>query len=442
MIVSYLALTVALSAPNLQDPLGQLSNSSRRERIEHVRAQYLAATEERRIAALAVFSGVRSAANPTGHSLGERELAMLPKVLDPLVDEALTVDQSLAQALELRVVPGAFESRVDGLGEAVTVHLARGSTALPAGDSVISLHWVGPDGSKTRARREVIPAHVLGTGHFEMFIRPPVSQPAEWALVCEVGLGEDAGWSRPLKVECVERLSARREALKSSPRVELDGWTPMRSLEELCLYGVRHPVLGASGLLELAEQGSYGALRAVRLPSGLEMQIPGDNETKGCLIIVGGSTYSPLELAAGASSSAWQSFAKSEQLRVIFIDLPLVAKEGKPSMMMRMMELQEERSDEKMHLVAFGDAAGFIPSMRLRHPELDLASVTLVSDSIRRGGRDPRLDVKTLLVECSGSSPLPEWSREEGFGSVVIREPFILAGPFVPELIRSWIREE
>ena len=50
--------------------------------------------------------------------------------------------------------------------------------------------------------------------------------------------------------------------------------------------------------------------------------------------------------------------------------------------------------------------------------------------------------MKTLLVECSGSSSEPEWRREEDFGAVLIREPFILAGPFVPELIRSWIREE
>jgi hypothetical protein len=130
--------------------------------------------------------------------------------------------------------------------------------------------------------------------------------------------------------------------------------------------------------------------------------------------------------------------ASSEQLEVIFINLPLVAKGGKPSMLMRLKEIHEERPGKELHLVAFGDAAGYIPSMRARHPELPLASVTLVSDSIRRGARDPRLDVRTLLVECSGSSADQQWSREEDFGSVLIREPFVLAGLFVPELIQSW----
>ncbi len=425
-----------------QSSLDQLSTSLRRERVEHARAQYLAATEERRIAALALFSGVRSAANPSGASLGKGELEALLEVLDPLDEEALTVDQGIAGALELRVVPGAFESRVDGLGEAVTVHLTRRSAALPAADSVVSLYWVAPDGSKTRARREGIPAGVLGAGHFEMFIRPPVSEPGRWQLICEVGLDEEAGWSRPVVVECIGKLSARREALKSSPRVELDGWTPLQSLEQLCLSGIRHPVLGASALLELAERGSHGSLKAMRLESGLEFHLSLKSEPRGSLVIAGGSTYSPLELAAGACSEAWERLAESERLRVIFIDLPFVAKGGKPSMVMRLKEIQAERPDQELHLVAFGDAAGFIPSMRARHPELPMASVTLVSDSIRRGGRDPRLDVRTMLIECSGSSAEQRWSREEDFGSVLIREPFVLAGLFVPELIQSWNSEQ
>ena len=58
-----------------QSPQEQLSSSLRRERIEQIRAGYLNASEERRVAALELFSGVRSAANPTGGSLASvREL--------------------------------------------------------------------------------------------------------------------------------------------------------------------------------------------------------------------------------------------------------------------------------------------------------------------------------------------------------------------------------
>ena len=107
-------------------------------------------------------------------------------------------------------------------------------------------------------------------------------------------------------------------------------------------------------------------------------------------------------------------------------------------MAMRLREIHDEHPDEALHLVAFGDAAGFIPSMRARHPEIPLESVTLVSDSIRRSGRDPRLDVRAMMVECSGSAPEQLWKREVDFGSVLIKEPFILAGLYVPELMLVW----
>ena len=201
-------------------------------------------------------------------------------------------------------------------------------------------------------------------------------------------------------------------------------------------------MLGANALLELAERGSTGGVKALQLDSGLEFHLASVAEPRGSLVIAGGSTYSPLELAAGACAGAWRRLAKVERLEVIFIDLPLVAKGEKPSMLMRLKEIYEERPEKELHLVAFGDAAGFIPSMRARHPELPLASVTLVSDSVRRGGRDPRLDVKTLLVECSGSSTERQWNLEEDYASVLIREPFALAGLLVPELIQSWIRAQ
>ena len=438
MISLSFLIAVPLFIAASQSPQEQLSSSLRCERIEQIRAGYLNASEERRAAALELFSGLRSAANPTGGSLGFKELDALVEVLAPTASELLTVAQGLARAIDLRVTPGAFESRVEGMGEAMTVHLTRRSAALPEGDSVVSLYWVAPDGTESRARSEMIPAGAFAAGSFEMFIRPPVSEPGSWELVCDVGLGEDVGRSRSVGVECLNELNARREALKNLPRQELSGWTPLKALEALCVRGIRHPVLGASELLELAERGSSGALTAVRLESGLEFHLADSPQAKGSLVIAGGSTYSPLELAAGVCGEAWERFAESEQLRVIFIDLPLVAKGGRPSMAMRLREIHDEHPDEALHLVAFGDAAGFIPSMRVRHPDIPLGSVTLVSDSIRRSGRDPRLDVRAMMVECSGSAPEQLWTREVDFGSVLIKEPFILAALYVPELMLVW----
>ena len=64
--------------------------------------------------------------------------------------------------------------------------------------------------------------------------------------------------------------------------------------------------------------------------------------------------------------------------------------------------------------------------------------MTLVSDSLKRAKRDPRLDLRTLLVECSGDSSEPAWSEDDGFHRVLIREPFLLSSALVPELISAW----
>ena len=87
-----------------------------------------------------------------------------------------------------------------------------------------------------------------------------------------------------------------------------------------------------------------------------------------------------------------------------------------------------------------GGVAGFVPSMRARYPELPLDSVTLISNSLKRNGRDPRLDIQTMLVECSGESPDSAWNREEGFRQVLIREPFVLSAALVPDLMLDWDR--
>ena len=169
-----------------QGPVDEFPLIVRRERIELVRARYAAAGEEERRAALHAFDGVRSAANPKGKELGLRELNAVLRALEPRADPALSAEQVLADALLLRVVPGAFESRSDGLGEATTVHLTRTMDVAVEGDPILSLYWSGPNGEELRARREVIPQAIVKSGIVEMFIRPPKSAPGAWRLVCEV----------------------------------------------------------------------------------------------------------------------------------------------------------------------------------------------------------------------------------------------------------------
>ena len=428
-----------------QGPVEEFSFVIRRERIELARARYAAAAKEERSAALHIFEGVRSAANPKGEELGLRELDAVLRALepggDPAQDGVLSPEQALANALSLRVVPGAFESRSEGLGEATTVYLERAWDVAVEEDTVLSLYWSGPNGEELRARSEMIPQKAITLG-VEMFIRPPKSAPGTWRLVCEVGMGEGAHRGLPVVVDCVEDLAARRKSLAAVPREDLAGWTAEQALEDLCAHGVRHPVLGARALLVLAEKGVVGHARAEACGGSLEYHFAPAAEPVGTLVLVGGGTFSSLELVAGASSDAWKDYAETERLRLVLLDLPLTAGAERLSLPKRLAELREERSGGEFHLAAFGDAAGFVPSMRARNPELPLDSVTLVSDSLKRAGRDPRLDVRTMLVECSGDSKDSPWSREEDFGKVIISEHFVLSAASVPELMIVWNRAQ
>jgi hypothetical protein len=405
-----------------------------------VRARYQAASEERREAALEVFKGLRSAANPEGKELDLNSIDLVLSALDPARLGAESPEQALASVLSLRVVPGAFEARSEGRGEATTVHLVRRRDVVIEGDQILSLYWLGPDGEEIRARREVVPHAVVRAGTVEMFIRPPVAAPGPWQLVCEVGMDKRASRGLPVSVDCVSDLTARRSALAALPAVSMRGRTLGESLTALCDRGVRHSALGASELLTLAEGGALGRLQPVTHHGSLELHITPESEPTGTLVIVGGSALSPLELAAGAASRAWLSFAESERMRVILLDLPLSARRGGLSLPMRIIELREERPEDAFHLVAFGDVAGFVPSMRTRYPELPLDGVTLVSGSLKRAGRDPRLDIRTMLVECSGESLEPAWNKGEGFGQVLIREPFVLSAALIPDLMIAWDR--
>ena len=158
-----------------QGPVEKFPLVVRRERIELVRAHYAAAGEEERRAALHAFEGVRSAANPKGKELGLRELGAVLRALEPGADLTSSPEQALADTLSLRVVPGAFEPRSDGFGEATTVYLTRTMDVAVEGDPILNLYWLGPNGEELRARREVIPRAIVRLGVVEMFIRPPKS---------------------------------------------------------------------------------------------------------------------------------------------------------------------------------------------------------------------------------------------------------------------------
>ena len=119
----------------------------------------------------------------------------------------------LVESLDLRVVPGLFAARREGLGEAMTVHVEPLYPADARCDLHLSLHWISPDGERIRARTEPVAASAFRQP-FAMYIRPPASEPGTWRLVAEGQREDSVARGLPVAVECVREPAGRMEALR------------------------------------------------------------------------------------------------------------------------------------------------------------------------------------------------------------------------------------
>ena len=81
-MITLLSIAAPLLVAAPQDSVDEFSMRLRRERIELVRAQYVDADEEGRLAVRRLYKEVRSAANPDGRALGLTELGSLLRALE------------------------------------------------------------------------------------------------------------------------------------------------------------------------------------------------------------------------------------------------------------------------------------------------------------------------------------------------------------------------
>ncbi len=358
----------------------------------------------------------------------------------------------LLDSVDLRVVPGAFNARKEGRGEAMTVRLTSIWDSLvpkeEEGTLEVSLVWTSPSGEESVARREEANVMNMEDG-FDMYIRPPVSEPGVWHLTLELGTPVGLVRSGAVAVECVRDLPALQESLSSHGNSPIA--TQLKSRLDLLLeYGIRiastatiaswvedwkSPQQNALGL-----HAFDGAL--VGVPADLFVQLNQKPDAKGVLLVLVKENESPVDLFNGARSAAWAELAEACDLRILAGRVPLSITSAE-SLAACLAQLEQNTSGP-IYVLGRGEAGQLLPSILAKNPELPMDALIL-SETLGAGGDLPEGLACPVLRVASGLTAASNDASESGEGAdrrtrVILPAQDPVAAFQATQVIQSWIQ--
>ncbi len=292
-------------------------------------------------------------------------------VIEPAVDGADAHWDSLdrlAGALDLVVVPGAFEIVNDGLTEPITVHVSRawGSDAFEA---ELALEWVDAAGQRSHARREAIAAAAIGPTAFAMYLRAPATAAGRCHLMGQLARrpsGPFAARLPAVRVDAIENLRARLEALRQRERIDQPGYRRLEELlSRLLIAGLRGSTAlgGGEMLLALERWGIDGPPSSLLVP--LELSFEDERgaehwlwsysparEPERAIAFLAHSAESAEQVFAGELGAGWFEFAEQSGTQLLATRLP-----RSPALAAQGVErLREWTGALELIVVARGDA--------------------------------------------------------------------------------------
>ncbi len=422
------------------------------EREARLREDWVRVGDARRRLALDLIHARRRPGEPAGARVSFETLADVACILDGGDPEAAhrPWSERMVRSLDLRVVPGVFAARDEGRGESMVVRV-ESLYALPAPEGIeelpIVLTWLGPAGEELQARAEPVPTTCLTRTGFEMFVRPPVSEPGRWHLVAEVGHGAARRRGVEVAVDCVGDLGARARRLQlesqrapSVLRSEL--WAAVGQLRE---HGLRRlATLFLGHWFDFSEERPPATLTAPVVPSSLGSAalaqgpvfwtLPNDGPFERALVIVCGTAEHPSEVLSGAVGEGWRRLSVARATRV----LVCAPSPGVPARLMeRCASLASERGWSEVHLMARGDQGTALLAEVQRRDSPPIAGLILCATP----GAGPRdgagLAVPLLTIDALAAQ---ETSAEgEGWSRIGCREPGFLLDLRVPSLVAAWL---
>jgi hypothetical protein len=404
------------------------------------------APEERARPAWQALADGRRPGRPALQAL---DFQVLAAVRRELLGERIEGDglQELADSLDLRVVPGCFAAREEGLGEAMVVHVSQLWPATSQ-DALLSLWWLGPNGERQRARQEPIRASSLERG-FEMYVRPPVSSGGRYHLVPELEVGLRTVSGLPVPLDCVPGLEQLTGRLRGTSPLSAGalGRTFRSRLGDLLELGVRSgsttPLSEQLAILE--GESELARPLAAESVEGLELVELGPaeaEESSGTMVLVASAPGgSALDLCTGVLGTGWSELARREGLRVVSASLPDTMRGPKP--WLEVCEVLRRECDELI-VVATGELALLLPGELARGEERPIDALVLFETPAVRAPAPSAVIRPTLVLEGGA-----EAAGEELAGPPELRwlrlsrlEPDLALRAQLPRIVGEWLDRE
>jgi hypothetical protein len=423
------------------------------ERLEEFRAGWIDARPELKERALDRLRAFRDPAAPPWSEPAFAVLTEARYLLTGGTVESYPPLQRVADLLDLRLAPGAFEARSDGRPQSITVRVAPLDYTDAPRVNRVKLYWVGPNGREEQVRDEQVMGPALDPPGFDMYIHAPFSEPSEWTLMAEVRAGNSWGRTPPVRVSCVDDLERRIARVREEARTHPDDGrtqTVLVPILDQIDVGMRpQPGESFSALLTRSEkEASDSAGLSARPWASFDgtpvwelSGAPAQAET--AVLLLGSFEHPPEARLTGTRGATWAEAARAADLIVLSTRTVL----GADRLAAIRERLEEERGVRKLILVAFGAA---VPDATVLRPWLPDSPVDglVLSTSLIAGTRPPRVllmptlvldavaddDELEVLGPAAGSEARTTWVRR--------RELPFTAELALPGLLVDWLKAE
>jgi len=352
--------------------------------------------------------------------------------------------EPLAEALDLRCVPGAFApSTPEAKRQPITVHVTPlYRTLVPAEAFQLVLSWQGPRGEQVEARREMVEPGAVQPAGFEMYVHAPPSEPGTWWLLPQVVIEGATAQGLPVPVECVADLEARFPGLQTrDPAAAL-------AVRRLLETGARDPRLPS------IEDLLSGKDTPREHPFRIEGFVLGDHElvaiepeppaeVQATLVAIAPSSERASWLFAGPALDRWREFARTERVRVLSTDLPILDRAGPDSCALT-AALRAREPDRPILLLARGPVMSEL-AMALQAGMEPCFDALVQSSLLMQGARPtalaprPALFVEVLALEAHAPEPV-EIEGGSSFYHARTPGPPLFADLELPSHIAAWLR--
>ena len=446
-------LLLGATASPAQRPLEEMQRrNAYLERRLAMEAAWQAAGEEQRERARALFEQRLERGVPAAFTASAKLLTHATRLLEGGGPDtaAIGFERRLADSLDLRVIPGAFEPADGEHGDPTIVRVLAlypvDWSARELDQVELALYWLGPGGEELQARTETVHRDAFRAPGFEMYGWAPATRGGTWRMVPEVRTEAGVARGVPVTVECIPDLAdALAAARATEPRTAVEALL-RRTLIETVRGGVRNARLPP--VSELLQWDRGGATVPAPLDPGLagteggvELPAPEGSAARRVVIVLAPPFEDAEWVLAGRQGEAWRAMVERLGCRLIATSLPAWNPRG-PSVIELASRLEREDPELELVLVVHGVGLRRLQIGLSRADAGPFDRLAVHSILLREGPPELVVELPTLFFESLDSDrPAQRVRTESGVELVWVRRwaPPAIAEQALPASLARWL---